>query len=101
MEEELRRLCMKNRKQKIIAYLEKQQLDEEQKLVLEYFKKHELCCFPYEFSKKYDWRKIRVFKDQNTGMPYVYWGGGQAVSKKEYEGGTNTKICKWIDDRTR
>jgi precorrin-6B methylase 2 len=60
------------------------QISREQKEVISYLKKNPLSIFPYSFSEKYDYRNVKVFTDEKSGLKYVIMDGERLYFKRKW-----------------
>lgn len=80
-------------KNKIVNYLRnipENEINAEQKEVLNYLNHNELDVFPYEFRKKYSPENVEVFKDESLNLYYMIWEG----KKLFYKNGSKLKKAK-------
>jgi hypothetical protein len=75
-------------KQKIIKYLEKQLVannDPEKEEIVKFLKYNPLSMFPYEFTKKYNPEDIVVYSDNDCNMKYVLHESKRLYFPTNYE----------------
>ncbi|MBG0858774.1 MAG: FkbM family methyltransferase [Bacteroidales bacterium] len=77
----------KNLRRKILEYysaLPEEEINYEQRELLEFLGNNPLTIFPYHFHYKYDPGKIEVLHDPLTGLYYVFQDGKKLFFKKQW-----------------
>lgn len=52
---------------------------------LRFIEKEGVHVFPYDFIKKYDYKKVEVFMDSSNGLNYVVYNGNRLYYKRGFE----------------
>jgi len=94
-------LLKKSLRKKILnhfASLPENEVNEEQKEVLQYLEKDQVRIFPYTFHSNYSPDKIEVFHDSGNGMRYVLQDGKRLYFKKRW---SETRIKRAYCDLIR
>lgn len=84
---------LKNNILEYFSNLPQEQVQSEEKLVLEYLKTHDISVFPYEFANQYNPANIDLFKDSKLGLFYMIWEG----KKLFYKNGNKRKAQKYFN----
>jgi len=78
---------LKKLRKRIIGYYSKMpsgNITNEQLEVLEFIKNNQVCNFPYTFTFGYDAEKIKVFKDENINLNYVFLDSKRLYFKRSW-----------------
>lgn len=81
----LLKISLRNKILDHFAFLPENEVNAEQKEIIQYLENNKISIFPYQFHSNYSPDRIEVFYDSDRGMRYVFQEGKRLYFKKRWK----------------